>query len=282
MMPPRLSSRSFLLGLLVAPALLAGQGRAAAAGQASASAAVDGFTYRFRIDDGDRDGDRLGTVHVANNAARVEVDERNGKGGEWFLVHGDGKTITLVDPEEREYRRMQADEFEEIAGTALRQVRGIVNFELVGRATIDYQRLGAGETIAGLKTEKIRVIETFTVRPKVFGVRTDPKRHRVVTTYWVTRDLALPRNPLVELVTRSQSAIAQQDEEYATKSRELRARLFPGAPVKVEVTSEDGDGDRDRTVSEIVELRRGRIDAALLTVPQGYRRGEGKGFRLEL
>lgn len=251
-------------------------GTPATSAASARAAAVSSFTYRFRIDD-DEDGGRLGTVQVVNGQSRVDMDRRGGEERDWFLVAADGRTITVVDPQEREYRRMRAEEFEEIAGTALRSVRGIVNFELVGRATIDFQRLGAGETIAGMRTERIRVVETFTVRPRVFGMRTEPKRHRVTTTYWVTRDVAIPRNPLVELLAKSSTAIAQQDEEYAGKSRALRARLFEGSPVKVEVTSDEGDGKRESTVSQIVEVRRRKVDAAVFRVPAGYREGEGKG-----
>lgn len=276
---------ALLAAALAAPAGLAAQARAAAAATpgaaASAAPAAASFTYRFRIAEDGKGETKRGTVHVAG-ASRVELDRRDGRDRDWFLVSADGRTITSVSPRKREWRQMPASEFEEIVGTALRSVRGIVEFELVGRATIDYQRLGAGETIAGLRTQKIRVIETFTVRPRVFGLKTDPERHRVTTTYWVTSDLAIPRNPLVALMTGAQTALAQQDEEYATKSRALRERLFTGAPVRVEVVSEEEDGGRERSTAEILELRRGPVDRALLTVPAGYRQREGRGVEVEL
>src|SRR5687768_10677927 len=79
----------------------------------------DSYRYAFRIETGDGDPVR-GVTHVSGGRSRIELTEKSGRRSTgYLLVSEDGRTLTAVDPEKREYSETNAADFEHIVGTAM-------------------------------------------------------------------------------------------------------------------------------------------------------------------
>jgi hypothetical protein len=99
----------------------------------------------------------------------------------------------------------------------------------------------------------------------------EEKHHRVVTDYWVPTQAATPRNPMFELLMRGASAVAQQDVTHQANVARARAALFRAPPVKAIVTVTETGESAKRATIEVTSLSSATPDAAMFTLPTGYR-----------
>lgn len=245
---------------------------------AFATQQVQGIRYTlYMTSDGDRDF--VATVREGNGRARIDF----GDNGSYVLVTGGGgagnRTVLFVDTEDREYRIVDDTTFERIIGSALRMVTrtGVVNIQLRD-VRIAPERLGAGEPIAGHATRRYRLTQEYRALVGAFGIMGDEPIHQtVVTDYWVSPGLRLLRNPLLELLSGVETALAQRSASFVRRTAAARDSLFSGTPLRVVIRSQSSNGDetsKERRL-EITGLEEVMLDPAIWTVPRGYRRREG-------
>ena len=241
------------------------------AGAQSRAASGAGYVYDFQIrsDDG---APTTGRATVLGDRERIEFTGGDHAGSYLLLTDG-GRTLTAVDPAKREYSTMHADDFERIVGTAMAAVDKVMTLEVHG-LEVGGQRLGDGGTVAGHPTRHGRLVQDYTVKIGVFGF-TENTRHHVVTDYWVTDDVQLPRNPLFGLFATIPTVLAQNDDDFVKRAEAGRKALVGGGTplrVVVEATSRDKDGtDHSSTAIEISRLERAAPAESQFTVPSGYR-----------
>lgn len=276
--------------LLAASAALPAQQRTATAPAAAASAkTLPAGTYRFTStdDDGDVSG---GTVRWIGQQMRIDMDvktERRSRDrdrrsvtatlnvstsrskGHYMLVDFATNTVRTVKPDEREISELPLATFEQIIGKALGMVGSVVQMQ-VRDAGIVANDIGPGGEIAGLATKQYRMIEEYNVRIGVFGMNAEEKHHRVVTEYWVPVGAGVPRNPVVELMMRGASALAQQDATHQRNLSRARSALFTGVPVKAIVTVTEAGEDPKRSSVEITSLSTQAPDASIFVLPAGF------------
>lgn len=288
------------LALALATATLAGAAGAQAEARAVASTRVDAMRYGFVMVTGEDEKPARGTMTSSGDRARLEMERgaRVRVGGkhagaegrqdsdDWFLLTDGGRRIAIVDDDERKYHEMDAATFTDIVGKAMRVVDKFMTME-VEEPTVTVERMGDGGVVAGQRTQRWVVTQEFTTNVGMFG-KTERELHRIVTDYWIAPGLALPENPLFELVTRGEAALAQADARYVDRVRRARERLPRGAALRIMITSassELADGKvKPPKVQrlEVTELTKVAIDPALLRVPAGYEKSKTDGLNIDI
>ena len=282
----RLSS-ALTVGLLVAGLSAPDAAAQSASARAVAATTERGVRYTFTMSSTDEgDEPSHGTVRAIGDRTRIDLRDKRGKANTWLLVTDGGRTVAVVNPEERSYTEMAADKFANIIGTAMRVVDAFLTLE-VEDVTVETQHVGPGGTIAGRPTERWALVQEFVVNVGMFG-KTSPQLHRVVTDYWIARDTDMPRNPLFEMLAGAETALAQSDRDFVRLTDARRRELPRGAPMRIVVTSAHSDADKLTADTpkvrriEVTEYGITAIDAAALRIPASYERKEaGKGFSFD-
>lgn len=288
------------LALAVATATLAGGAGAQAQARAVASTRVDAMRYGFVMVTGEDETPARGTITSSGDRARLEMErgarvrmggKRAGAEGrqdsnDWFLLTEGGRRIAIVDDDERQYHEMDAATFTDIVGKAMRVVDKFMTME-VEEPTVTVERMGDGGVVAGQRTQRWVVTQEFTTNVGMFG-KTERELHRVVTDYWIAPGLALPENPLFELVTRGEAALAQADAGYVDRVRRARERLPRGAAMRIMVTSASSELSDGKVKPpkvqrlEVTDLAKVAVDPALLRVPAGYEKSKMDGLNIDI
>lgn len=252
----------------------------AAPGATLRAQSARGLRYTFTVKSADDRKPTRGTVQASGDRARIDLERERGDSDSWILVTNGGRTVQLVNPREREYAEMDADRFAGLVGTVMHALDKVMTLD-VDDATVDMRRLGAGGTIAGYPTERWALTQEFVVNVGVLG-HTSAELHRVVTDYWIAPGLELPRNPLVELITQTETALAQADDDFMRLTAERRRALPRGAPLRIVVTSASSDADRMTAKApkvsrlDVTDISTNApVDADALQVPAGYRKKDG-------
>ena len=288
------------LAMVAAATFVAPVPTSAQAARASAVAGTSALRYRFTMVTSEQDATR-GTVTVLGDRARMEVEKgsrvragdanasatvANAGGRNWFLLTEDGRRITIVDPEKETYQEMDAASFTGLIGTVMRAMDTFMTME-IEQPTVYAQRVGDGGTVAGRRTERWALVQEFTTNIGMLG-KTSREMHRIVTDYWIAPGLALPDNPLFELVTRGEAALAQSDKHYVERVDRARRSLPKGAPLRIVVTAASSDLADGKVKPpkvrrmEISDLAPVTVSPSLLEVPRGYERSKSKGIDIDL
>ena len=271
--------------LTIAPALalasLALSGPVTPPVHAPSPAVTSDLVYTFRTSEsgdgnhGRRDDDMSGTVRLHGDDVRIDVDRKQNDNdpGAYILVLDGGTRMLSVHPSKHKADEIDAAKFERIVGISLRFVRPLVRFR-VRDVSITPQRLGAGGTMLGYATEHVRLTEHYTVHITAMGFDGGDETVSVVNDYWVSPGVDLGRNPLLALLDRAGTAMAQSDADFVHQEDAARASLLRGTPLRAvsTVTTTDHDGTPKETVrtTEITSLRREAQPASLFEVPSGY------------
>jgi hypothetical protein len=268
--------------------------------QLDAQAGVKALRYHFTMATGDDHATR-GTVTVLGDRARLEVEKGSSahvgnaragvtakadNGHNWFLLGDGGRRITIVDDEEESYQEMDAASFTGIIGSVMRGLDTFMTME-VEEPSVQVQRVGDGGTIAGQRTQRWAVVQEYTTNVGMLG-KTSREMHRIVTDYWIAPGLALPDNPLFELVTRGEAAMAQADKDYVARVTSARASLPDGAVMRTVITAASSDLADGKVKPpkvhrmEITDLAPVMVSTAVFEVPDGYEKAKkGKGFSFD-
>lgn len=244
---------------------------------------VPGTRYAFRMTVGG-DDPIVGTVREGSHRARVDVRRHGKPDDDYLVITHDGHRVISVHPSDGEYSVVDDSVFERIAGVGLQAVSstGVVRFR-VHDARIRGERLGAGDAVAGFATQHYRLQQDYTVDVSAFGMQGHPVHQRVVTDYWVAREPRLLPNPLIAMLSRIGTALAQSDPDFVRRSTAVRDSLFSGTPLLIVVTLEtDAKDEAGRPPAvhrfEITELESANFDPDIWAIPAGLHRREGMSF----
>lgn len=253
---------------------------AALEAQSSAS-----LSYTFRMASKD-DDPVTGRTLISGSRARIEIDDKDGDrvAQDYLLVTDSGRTVIIVKPEEREYSVGEAAEFELVVARAMRAVDLFLTMN-VDNVNISTESLGPGGDVAGFETQRFRMTQEYSLEVGMLGF-TESGRHQVITDFWVSPKLSLPHNPLIEMLSTIESALAQHDGSFVRKSAAARRSLFSGAPMKVVVryrsNDDDGEDSSVRTI-EVTGVDHAPADSKYFEIPAGYRRHDGRfSWRLRI
>ncbi|MHB8839640.1 MAG: hypothetical protein ACYC7F_11920 [Gemmatimonadaceae bacterium] len=256
---------------------------------ASAAAAQTprAYTYKFQLDPGGKKDSHVihGTVQVSGSRARIDTDEKRDDGEHsYFLLADGGRTVQVVHPDRQTYESHDADEFAHVVGTAMRAAGPVFKVS-VRDVRLDTARLGAGETVAGRRTQRTQLRMRWTTSMRVLGFVKEDMQGTSVAVYWADPSLSLMRNPLFDIVSTSLMALAASDEDFIGRVDAARTQLFRGSPLRADIrlTSSDEDGDdATRLRYEVTKFTPGSVNEADLSLPKGYRRSAESTFRMKM
>ena len=251
-----------------------------------AAQSVSGYRYLLRMTSSNGEN-VVGTVRLAGDKERIDFPPgaRSNDDGYILLLNG-GHTVVTVHTDRREYEMVDDTTFQRLIGAALDAMGNLVTLHLAD-VKIETQSLGVGDSIAGYATRRFRLLQEYSVKIGAMGFTAANQHHVVVTDFWVSPDLRLPPNPLLELLATVETALAQRNEDFVHRSAAARAALFSGTPLKMVITSRSFDVDRgdstgraggDHSVRtfEVTRVERASFDRALFEIPDGYTRRESK------
>lgn len=227
----------------------------------------------------------VGKGQVAGNSARFEIieakgaqgaqKEQFGKGSYMLFTEG-GKTMTIVDPENKQYYEM------DLAGMMrmMSAMGPIVKIEMTDVA-IDAEPLGAGETIEGYATEKYRLVSKYTTKVSIIGM-TQTSQVADTAIYWYAPKLKLVANPFGNA---SGLAGLVNSADYDAQMNAAMAKLPKSVPVKIVSRSlqTDGKGKQQTQVTtvEFTEISPGDVPASAFEIPSTFAKIQGPGLTAE-
>jgi len=237
---------------------------------------VPGTRYTFNIITDD--DSTTGVVREDGRRARIDFHRKDAS-HDYVLVLDGGRRVVSIHPREGEYAMTDDSTFARVAGIGLRAVSatGVVRFR-VRDMHVSSRRLGAGDPVAGFKTERFRLIQEFTVAVSPFGLPGETVHQVIVTDYWVSRSVRLVPNPIIDLVSTITSILGQTDPEFTQRSNARRRELFTGTPLRIVVTAHTLEEPNKVTTQriEIAALERDSFDRSIWDIPAGLRRREGE------
>ena len=244
---------------------------------------VSGFRYSLRMTSSSGE-DVVGTVRLAGDRERIDFPPGSRQDDGYFLLMNGGHTVATIHTDRREYETVDDTTFQRLIGAALDAMGNLVTLHLAD-VKIETQTLGAGDSVAGYATRRFRLLQEYTVSIGAMGISAANQHHVVITDFWVSPDLRLPPNPLLELLATVETALAQRSEDFVHRSAAARAALFSGTPLKMVITSRSFDVDRgdsagraggDHAVRtfEVTRVERASFDTSLFRIPEGFTRRE--------
>ena len=233
---------------------------------------ASGYRYTFKAT-GDAMDQTTGTTIAAGTRTRIDLDGSSEP--QYIVVDNATHTVTMVYPERQEYSVVSDTTFQRLVGNVLAALP-VVSVKLTD-AQVSDTVLGPGESVAGHPTSRYQVDQAFTVTLGAFGFQAGALHQRVTTEYWMSRDLQLPANPLVTLVSQVTTVLAQNDRDFAHRSAEALRPVARGTPLKMVIHTETRSGDKSdatskTTVIEVTAIAPARIDLSRFDVPTGYTR----------
>jgi len=244
---------------------------------APARGAGTGMVYKFTMTTSVSATPTTGVGQVSGDKSRVDFSEApKGPGANPFIATGNymlatrgGATFTVVDPEKKQYFKMDMDA---LAGL-VNGLTGIMNVKF-NNLKIDVQDLGAGEKIAGYATRHFRKTTSYDMEMKVLFMKS---RSSVADTVdmWFAPALADIVNPFMASSVNNAGSFSFNDANYAAQEKAAAAQMAnAGAVVKMVMSGVATDSKKNaqpHSMSMLITgVSRTDIPAATFEIPSGY------------
>lgn len=252
------------------------------AARPSTAARAGGVTFKYRLTSSSADArtrDSRGlfaTVSMQDGNIRMDYLEGmtpTGQKNGFVLVQGESGKFVIVDPKAKSAMVMTADGF----GSGLGALMNNPMLKMtVSNTSFRFRDMGAGETLLGYKTRRVRTWYTSTMELKAMMM----PDQKIVTTdssdQWIATGIDAGGEKNMEAWARSFASgvkstnpelaaeLAKYTSEYGRTGMALRSVTYSTQ------TDKKGKVTADTLTMEITELRTGAIDPALFEVPKGY------------
>jgi len=241
-----------------------------------------GYTYRMRISGQATDASgkvkdyvvMSGRAAVTSQKGRLDIDEAAkergamGEKGGYFLY--DQTSMMIVSPKEKQILKFTFDDMEKGMSALAASAPGMR--VAITDVAVNFEKLGAGESLLGMSTTRYRVTQDYKVAMKVAFMNRNSTEH-VVQEYWMADQKSGFANPFARM-GGMRSIGGGAFAELMTKTAEATAKMGNGIPVKTitTTTSTNDKGEKTTNVAtmEVTELKAGNVDDALLVAPSDY------------
>ena len=201
----------------------------------------------------------------------------------YTILDGPGRRVLMVMPERRQFMEIRFDD----TTTQALMTGMAASATTITDVSVKGESMGAGGEVNAMPTKRYRLTTAYSYRDGGSGPSAGTGKMRVVEDYWVSDRLAGVIDPL-EQVGRALggrggfgaspfaavggTSLGALLEKRAAEQR----RLFRGMPARTVTTTTDvsagGERTETRTTTEVADVVRGDLDAALFRVPEGYTR----------
>jgi hypothetical protein len=240
-----------------------------------------GYTYRMKIDSHVTEPDgktkdyvvMSGRAMVSAKGGRLDIEEasrENGALGEkgGYILY-DPTSMMIVSTKEKQVMRIGFEDMEKGMGNLAANVPGMRI--TVTDVNVGVEKLGAGEPLLGMATQRYRVTQDYKIAIKVAFMNRSSTEH-IVQEYWMTE----PKNGLANPFSRMGAMRLGGGgfDELMTKTAEATRSMGKGMPLKTVTTSVSTNSKNEKTESVstmlVTELHSGDVDDAMLKAPADY------------
>jgi hypothetical protein len=239
-----------------------------------------GYTYRMKIDSRVTEPDgktkdyvvMSGRAMVSAKGGRMDIEEVSkekgalGEKGGYILY--DPTSMMIVSPKDKQVVRIGFDDIEKGMGN-LANVPGMRI--TVTDVNVGVEKLGAGEPLLGMATQRYRVTQDYKIAIKVAFMNRSSTEH-IVQEYWMTEPKGGLANPFARMGAMRLGGGGF--DELMTKTAEATRSMGKGIPLKTVTTSVSTSSKNEKTESVstmlVTELHSGDVDDAMLRAPADY------------
>ncbi len=215
----------------------------------------------------------LTTVRMQDGNVRMDYVEGTspmGQKGGYLLVLGETGNFYIVNPKDKQAVVMTADGMGSGMGAMLNNP---VLKMTISNATFRFKELGAGESMLGYKTRKVRTYYSSTIETKVL-MMTNKMQIADSTDQWIANVDFDPRN--LEIFAKSFSSgvkstnpdlaieMAKYTKEYGRTGLALKRISWSTR------TDKKGNVTGDTITTEVSDLKTGSLDASIFEIPKDY------------
>ena len=242
-------------------------------------ARATGITFSYRITSSNADKQQrearsmFATVRMQDGNIRMDYVEGANPMGQkngYTIVQGDAGKFVLVDPKEKKAMVMTADALGSGFGAMLNNPMIKLT---VSNTSFRYKDMGAGETILGYRTRKVRTWYSSTVEMKVMmmnqkTVSNDSSEQWIANVDFDPRTMESWAKSFASGVKSTNPELARDLDSY---TREYgRTGLALKTITWSTQTDKKGKVTADTLVMEITDLKTGALDKSLFEIPAGY------------
>jgi len=241
-----------------------------------------GYTYRLRItgtvtESNGKAKDYVvmsGKAMVNANGGRLDIEEASKERGAMTEKGGyilyDPTSMMIVSPKDKQILKFNVADMEKGMSALAANVPGMRI--TVSDVAVNFEKLGAGESLLGMSTTRYRITQDYKLAMKVAFVNRNSSEH-IVQEYWMADQKSGFANPFARMGGMRPGG-GGAFAELMTKTAEATAKMGNGIPVKTitTTTSTNDKGEKTTNVAtmEVTELKAGNVDDALLVAPTDY------------
>ncbi len=237
------------------------------------------FTYRVTSSSSEKSArerrSMLTTVQMQNGSIRMDYVEGAtplGQQNGYVIVNGDPVRFIVVDPKEKKAMIMNGDAFGSGLGGLLNNPMLKMTFSDV---TFRYKDMGAGGSILGHATRRVRTWSTSTMELKAMMMPDQKVISSDSSDVWIATGLEIRMEDMEQWAksfsSRLRSSSPQADAEIGKYMREFgRSGLVMRSVTWSTDTDKKGKVTTDSITTEITDLTIGAIDPSVFEIPKGY------------
>lgn len=209
------------------------------------------------------DGDR-GRVDFKESANPIV------EAGSYMLTRDGGRTLILVNPEEKAYGEMSLDALLGSIGAVMGGMGPLLKIE-ISNPKVETLLDEAGPTMLGQPTRHLKFRSTYQMKVKVFGMG---KANDVLTEeeYWVTDSLLDKSFGMWLRTGKAKTGNADLDRLIATQTEKLKG--VPLKSVTVSTTTQGGKSQKTVSTMEVTALDSFTKAPVSFEIPTGYEERE--------
>lgn len=236
------------------------------------SQALAAVEFAAAISSGPRDKSTTrGLVDGLN--ARIEFVEGKPTGmekGSYMITRDGGKTITMVDPREKTYMKIDPEQMASSVGQMMNATKGFMSMSFKN-PTVETLEDEKGPAMLGLPTRRVKTRTAYTLETSVFGTKTVSQVTRE-DVMWVTTKMSDPGFNLWLRQRNVKTGNAEID-----KLIELETGKVKGFPLKTEsrTVTRDAKGREETALStyEITAMKETSAPRTAFDIPPDYKDG---------
>lgn len=237
------------------------------------------FTYRTTSTSSDKRTrearNMLTTVRMQDGNIRMDyvegvtpLGEKNG----YVLVQGDAGKFVIVNPKDKKAMVMSAEGF----GSGLGALMNNPMLKMtMSNTSFRYKDMGAGETILGYKTRKVRTWYTSTMELKAMMMPDQKITTADSSDQWIAQGMDLGAKDMERWARSFASGVKATNPELEAEMKKY-ANEYAKSGIALRTitwstqTDKKGKVTADTITAEVTDLKTGSIDAAMFEIPKGY------------
>ena len=194
------------------------------------------------------------------------------KEGTYVVTTDGGKTLYLVDPEEKSYAEWDLDAMLQMVGNMMQAMGPILNFQ-IDNVAVEKLDSGAGPAMHGIATTRSKFRTTYDMKIKVLGMgRTNHVDS--VEEIWSTTELG---DPALGVWLRNAPTTGFGELDELMQAQMGKVEGFPMKSVtRTTTTGQKGKNEQTSVMTmEVTALdRSASIPASTFEIPAGYTKSE--------